>query len=131
MLWLHIAKACSDCPAILRTDLPLRSNLLSDKDILEGVKAVSNNNDANCTNGDEGTQQPGFNGFAQHDERGKTQGCDRHHEAEDRAQQSASATGIVPKMSAYMGIPRIVASITPKGLRLPSTFSTQLSGIQL
>ena len=46
-------------------------------------------------------------------------------------ESSASATGIVPKISAYMGIPTIVARITPKGLLLPSTVSTQLSGIQL
>ena len=44
---------------------------------------------------------------------------------------SASAIGIVPKMSAYIGMPTSVASITPKGLLLPSIFSTQLSGIQL
>ena len=43
----------------------------------------------------------------------------------------ASATGIVPKISAYMGTPTSVASTTPKGLRLPSTAATQLSGIQL
>ena len=33
--------------------------------------------------------------------------------------RSASATGIVPKISAYMGTPIIVARITPKGLLLP------------
>ena len=32
---------------------------------------------------------------------------------------SASATGMVPKMSAYMGTPTSTAKITPKGLRLP------------
>ena len=46
-------------------------------------------------------------------------------------ESSASATGIVPKISAYIGIPTIVARITPKGLLLPSTVSIQLSGIQL
>ena len=43
----------------------------------------------------------------------------------------ASAIGIVPKMSAYMGIPIKVANITPKGLLLPRILSTQTSGIQL
>ena len=43
----------------------------------------------------------------------------------------ASATGMVPKMSAYIGTPTIVASTTPKGLSLPSTVSIQLWGIQL
>ena len=46
-------------------------------------------------------------------------------------ESKASATGMVPKISAYMGIPTIVARITPKGLLLPSTVSIQLSGIQL
>ena len=46
-------------------------------------------------------------------------------------ESSASATGIVPKMYAYMGMPTIVARITPKGLLLPRTASTQLYGIQL
>ena len=32
----------------------------------------------------------------------------------------ASATGIVPKISAYIGIPTIVAKTTPKGLFSPS-----------
>ena len=44
---------------------------------------------------------------------------------------SASATGMVPKISAYIGIPTNVARITPIGLLLPRTASTQLSGIQL
>ena len=43
----------------------------------------------------------------------------------------ASATGIVPNISAYIGIPTSVAKITPKGFRLPKTLSIQLSGIQL
>ena len=34
----------------------------------------------------------------------------------------ASATGMVPKISAYMGTPIMVARMTPKGLWLPSTF---------
>ena len=34
-------------------------------------------------------------------------------------ESNASATGMVPKMSAYMGTPTITARITPKGLRLP------------
>ena len=41
----------------------------------------------------------------------------------------ASATGIVPNISAYIGIPTSVAKITPKGFRLPKTLSIQLSGI--
>ena len=44
---------------------------------------------------------------------------------------SASAMGIVPKISAYMGTPITVARITPKGLFPPRRLSTQLSGIQL
>ena len=43
----------------------------------------------------------------------------------------ASATGIVPKISAYIGIPTIVANITPNGLFPPKTLSIQVSGIQL
>ena len=35
---------------------------------------------------------------------------------------SASATGIVPKMSAYIGTPTRTASTTPNGLLLPRTF---------
>ena len=42
---------------------------------------------------------------------------------------SASATGIVPKISAYIGTPTSVAKITPKGLLLPKTVSIQLAGI--
>lgn len=44
---------------------------------------------------------------------------------------SASAIGIVPKMSAYIGTPTSVANITPKGLLLPSRDTTHSSGIQL
>ena len=43
----------------------------------------------------------------------------------------ASAIGIVPKISAYIGTPAIVARITPNGLLSPSTFTIKSSGIQL
>ena len=42
-----------------------------------------------------------------------------------------SATGMVPNMSAYMGMPTRVAKITAAGLRLPNTVSTQVWGITL
>ena len=45
--------------------------------------------------------------------------------------KSASAIGIVPKISAYIGTPINVASTTPKGFLLPSTVTTHSSGIQL
>lgn len=38
---------------------------------------------------------------------------------------NASATGIVPKISAYIGIPTIVARITANGLLSPNFFSIQ------
>src|SRR3712207_2377995 len=44
---------------------------------------------------------------------------------------NASATGMVPKISAYIGIPISVPSITPTELLLPKTDSIQYSGIQL
>ena len=44
---------------------------------------------------------------------------------------NASATGIVPKISAYIGIPISVAKITPNGLLSPRMFSIHISGIQL
>ena len=44
---------------------------------------------------------------------------------------SASAMGMVPKISAYMGIPATVAMITPKGLPVPSALTIRCSGIQL
>lgn len=44
---------------------------------------------------------------------------------------NASATGIVPKISAYIGIPTRVAKITPNGLLLPKILSIHVSGIQL
>ena len=44
---------------------------------------------------------------------------------------NASATGIVPKISAYIGTPTIVAKTTPKGFLLPSKVVTHPSGIQL
>lgn len=43
----------------------------------------------------------------------------------------ASAIGIVPKMSAYIGTPATVAMITPKGLPVPNTRTINSSGIQL
>lgn len=43
----------------------------------------------------------------------------------------ASAIGIVPKISAYIGIPTIVAIITPNGLLSPSALTINSSGIQL
>ena len=36
---------------------------------------------------------------------------------------NASATGIVPKISAYIGMPTSAANTTPKGLLLPKTVS--------
>ena len=45
--------------------------------------------------------------------------------------RSASATGIVPKISAYIGTPTSVARITPKGFLFPRTVSTTCCGIQL
>ena len=42
-----------------------------------------------------------------------------------------SAIGIVPKISAYMGIPTRVARITPAGFPFPSKEIIQFSGIQL
>lgn len=44
---------------------------------------------------------------------------------------SASAIGIVPNMSAYIGTPAIVAITTPKGLLSPSAVTIKSSGIQL
>ena len=44
---------------------------------------------------------------------------------------SASAMGMVPKISAYMGIPAMVAMTTPKGLPVPSNLTMNASGIQL
>ena len=38
----------------------------------------------------------------------------------------ASAIGIVPKISAYIGTPTIVAKTTPNGFLLPKIFSTQV-----
>ena len=43
----------------------------------------------------------------------------------------ASATGIVPKMSAYMGTPITVASTTENGFLAPSTVFIKSAGIQL
>ena len=44
---------------------------------------------------------------------------------------SAYAMGMVPKMSAYMGMPAMVARITPRGLPLPRIVTIHASGIQL
>ena len=46
-------------------------------------------------------------------------------------ESNTSATGIVPKISAYIGTPTRVAKITPNGLLLPKIFSIHVSGIQL
>lgn len=43
----------------------------------------------------------------------------------------ASAIGIQPKISAYIGIPAKVAKTTPKGLPLPNKPMIQLSGMTL
>ena len=43
---------------------------------------------------------------------------------------SASATGIVPKISAYIGTPQNTARITHSGLSFPNTERIQSSGIQ-
>ena len=43
----------------------------------------------------------------------------------------AYAMGIVPKMSAYIGMPTTVATITPSGLVPPNVRMTTSSGIQL
>lgn len=40
-------------------------------------------------------------------------------------ESKASAIGITPNISAYIGIPSIVAIITPKGLFPPKIFSIQ------
>ena len=46
-------------------------------------------------------------------------------------ESNASATGMVPKISAYIGTPTRVAKITPNGLLLPKILSIHVSGIQL
>lgn len=46
-------------------------------------------------------------------------------------EKSASATGIAPKISAYIGIPINVMISTPKGLFSPRARKIQFSGIQL
>ena len=43
----------------------------------------------------------------------------------------ASAIGMQPKISAYIGTPAIVAIITPSGLPLPRNLTIISSGIQL
>lgn len=43
----------------------------------------------------------------------------------------SSTIGIVPKISAYIGTPAIVAIITPKGFPVPSILTIHDSGIQL
>ena len=43
----------------------------------------------------------------------------------------ASAIGIHPKISAYIGTPAIVAMMTPNGLEIPRNFTIISSGIQL
>ena len=44
---------------------------------------------------------------------------------------NASATGMVPKMSAYIGTPTRTAKITPNGFRFPNASSIHCFGIQL
>ena len=44
---------------------------------------------------------------------------------------SASAIGITPNISAYIGTPNNVAMMTPNGLSLPNIDVTHASGIQL
>ena len=46
-------------------------------------------------------------------------------------ESSASAIGIVPKISAYIGTPAMVASTTPNGLFSPSILTTKSLGIKL
>ena len=43
----------------------------------------------------------------------------------------ASAIGIHPKISAYIGTPAIVAIITPNGFPFPRNFTIKSFGIQL
>ena len=43
----------------------------------------------------------------------------------------ASATGITPNMSAYIGVPSTVANTTPNGFVLPRTVCIHSCGIQL
>ena len=45
--------------------------------------------------------------------------------------RSASATGIEPKISPYMGMPTSVAKTTPSGFFPPKIVCIQVSGIQL
>lgn len=44
---------------------------------------------------------------------------------------NASAMGMHPKMSAYIGTPQTVAIMTPNGFPEPSELTTHSSGIQL
>lgn len=46
-------------------------------------------------------------------------------------ESSASATGMVPKISAYIGIPAGTAIKMPKGFPFPRIFIIKVSGIQL
>ena len=58
---------------------------------MEGVKAVSNENNAEDANRNKGSKQPRLERLAQHDERGQAQRRDSHHEAQDCSEQCALA----------------------------------------
>ena len=58
---------------------------------MEGVKAVSNDDDSDHADRDEGAEQTRLDRLAQHDKGGQAQRRDGHHEAEDRAEQRSFA----------------------------------------
>ena len=81
---------------------------------LKRIEQIANNNNANRTNANKECQQFGFHSLAEHDKGRQGQGSNRHHKGKNGTQlcpleSKASATGMVPKISAYMGIPTIVS----------------------
>lgn len=108
----------------------------SNNNELEHVEQVPHQNDAGRTDADKQSQQFGFDGLSQHNDDGRLSVVTAIIKARIVPScapfaSRASATGMVPKISAYIGTPTRVARSTPKGLLLPKTAAIQLSGIQL
>ena len=60
---------------------------LSNKEFMENVKEAACEDDPCGTNADKESKQPGFDRFAEHDQRGQAQGGNCHHECQDRSRQ--------------------------------------------
>mgnify|MGYP000225945319 CR=1 FL=1 len=126
----HISRTRPDLfhsGTFFRIPLPLN------EEILERIKNISHTDDTGGTDCRKRSQKPRLHRLSQHDHGRELKVVTAIMKLKmvpswAPLAKSASATGMVPKISAYMGTPTRTARTTPKGFPLPRAVSIQPQG---